>query len=413
MNSFQPDSGFSIRRALPAAAFVVMVAVMTLAAAPPADAQTYTVLHDFTGGVDGGLPHQLTLGGDGNFYGTSTLGGANSQGNLYRLDTSGTLTVLYSFTGGAGGCMPEGSVFRDSNGDLYGTTHQCGDPHCSCGVFFKLGASNVLTILHTFTKGADGSGPEGEYPSNNLVSVNGELYGTTEAGGSTGWGVLYKITKTGHYTVLQSLPEGGIGAQGDLTRDSAGNIYGETWGPSYGSIFELDTAGNFSTAYTFADGVDDGGGPVGRLLLGAGGTFTGASSYTPAPNSCGLIYRLESDGTETALHHFFAADGENGCSPQTGVIDVGGTLYGTTAEGGGPSVTYCYFGSGCGVLFQISPSGVYSVLHRFTGPEGAWPQDELTKGNDGNVYGVAKLGGTGNCGSSTAPGCGVIFKYTP
>jgi uncharacterized repeat protein (TIGR03803 family) len=386
------------------AALVTVIAAMTLATAQPAAAQTYTVLHDFTGGVDGAFPHQMTLGSDGNFYGTSTWGGANGQGNIYRMDPSGAFTVLYSFVGGTEGSEPEGPVFRDTDGNLYGTTREGGDPHCRCGIFFKLDKNNVLTILHTFTKGADG-----EFPSNNLVSVSGELYGVTEAGEDGP--VLYKITKTGGYTVLHSFgltttPD----SQGDLTRDSAGNIYGEV----SDSIFELDTAGNFSTVYTFTDGANDGAGPLGRLLVGAGDTITGAAQSSPGNVECsGEAFRLASDGTVTALHHFFG--GASGCSPQTGLVDMGATLYGTTAYGGDLSCRLFNGEEGCGLLYQIDGTGKYAVIHRFGGSDGAWPQDELTKGNDGSIYGITKIGGTGRLCDNVAVvlGCGVIFKYTP
>jgi uncharacterized repeat protein (TIGR03803 family) len=379
----------------------------SLLAAQPAQAQTYTVLHDFTGGADGAYPHQMIQGSDGNFYGTATYGGAHGLGDIFEVTPSGAFNVVYSFIGGAGGCQPEGPVFRDSNGDIYGTTHECGDPKCRCGIFFKLDTNNVLTVLHTFTRDTE---TEGEFPSNDIVSVNGELYGTTESGGSSGWGVLYKITKTGHLTVLHDFVLGDyLSTQSDLTRDAAGNIYGET----YYSIFKLDTAANYSVIYNFTDGVNDGADPAGRLILGSSGTITSASQYTPAPNPCGLVFRIEADGTLKVLHHFLS--GEGGCGPATGLIDLGGTLYGTTAEGGENVCVTAYAPSSCGVLYQISNTGVYTVVHSWNGTDGGYPQDELTKGNDGSVYGITQFGGTGtgSCVNNNPSGCGVIFKYTP
>ncbi|HUA15016.1 MAG TPA: choice-of-anchor tandem repeat GloVer-containing protein [Verrucomicrobiae bacterium] len=375
------------------------LALLCLAAPRPAQAQTYTVLHSFTGGVDGAYPHQIIQGSDGNFYGTATWGGANGYGDIFEISPSGVFNVLYSFAGGADGCQPEGPVFRDTNGDIYGTTHECGDPKCRCGVIFKLDTNNILTVLHTFTRATE---TEGVFPSNNLVSVKGELYGVTESG------VLYKITKTGHYTVVHEFnwlyPPG---TQSALIRDSAGNIYGDT----YYSIYKLDTAGNFSVLYTFTDGVNDGADPAGRLILSSSGTITGASQYTPDPNRCGLVFRLEADGTLKALHHF--EPGTSGCAPATGLIDMNGTIYGTTTEGGDEACLTSYQPHSCGVLYQISKTGVYTVVHSWNGADGASPQDELTKGNDGNVYGITKSGGiyTGYCVDSD--GCGVIFRYTP
>jgi hypothetical protein len=159
--------------------------------------------------------------------------------------------------------------------------------------------------------------------------------------------------------------------------------------------------------YTFTGGAKDGQGLAGRIILGSSGTITGANQFTPAAQpGCGLIFRLETDGTVKVLHRF--QDGAGGCNPQTGLIDLGGTIYGTTAEGG--DLSCGYQNSGCGTLFQISNTGAYTVVHTWNGTDGGSPQDELTKGNDGSVYGITKGGGTGEC---EGYGCGVIFKYTP
>jgi uncharacterized repeat protein (TIGR03803 family) len=410
MICFPRDSRRAIRKSLAIAALVAVIAAMIVAATPPAQAQTYTVLHDFTDGADGGEPHQMIQGSDGNFYGTATNGGAHNSGDIFEVTPSGAFSVVYSFTGGADGCQPEGPVFRDSNGDIYGTTHECGDPKCRCGIFFKLDTNGDLTVLHTFTRGTEA---EGEFPSNNIVSVNGALYGTTEAGGSNGAGLIYKITKTGHYDVVRSFSfEEGQGTQGDLTRDAAGNIYGETSdGGSGGTIFKLDTAGNYTVLHVFTS--NDGAGPVGRLLIDADGTITGASAFGEDETHTGLIWRLETDGTVNALHRF--SSGPGGYSPETGLIDVGGTLYGTTTEGGANVCVTAYVPTSCGVLYQISNTGVYSVVHSWNGTDGGAPQDELTKGKDGSIYGVTKFGGTGTgyCVNNNPSGCGVIFKYTP
>jgi uncharacterized repeat protein (TIGR03803 family) len=142
-------------------------------------------------------------------------------------------------------------------------------------VFFKLNTSNALTVLHTFTR--DGNG---EFPSNDLVSVNGEIYGTVEGGGSSGEGAIYRITKTGHYTLVHGFELGNTpDTQSDLVRDSAGNIYGDT----YHSLYKLDPAGNFSALYTFSGGTNNPVDPVGRLILGSSGTITGASQFPYSP----------------------------------------------------------------------------------------------------------------------------------
>jgi hypothetical protein len=122
---------------------------------------------------------------------------------------------------------------------------------------------------------------------------------------------------------------------------------------------------------------------------------------------------LETDGTLKTLHRFSV--GEDGCGPETGLIDVSGTLFGTTTEGGANLCVTAYVPTSCGVLYQISKTGVYSVVHSWNGTDGGEALDELTKGSDGSVYGVTAAGGTGGgaCVNNNPSGCGVIFKYTP
>jgi uncharacterized repeat protein (TIGR03803 family) len=165
--------------------------------------------------------------------------------------------------------------------------------------------------------------------------------------------------------------------------------------------------------YTFTGGAD-GGYPVGRLILNtADGSFRGTTA-TGGDSSCncGVVFRLDSSGNETVIHKFFGHGG--GTEPFIGLLDVGGVLYGTTLVGGDSS---CNSGGGCGVLYQISKTGKYTVLHQFGGAaagDGAYNAiGGLTLGTDGSMYGATWYGGTGNGCSGPVPGCGVIFKYTP
>jgi uncharacterized repeat protein (TIGR03803 family) len=187
----------------------LLAALFLLAAtsAPqPANAQSYTVVYNFgSSATDGATSNgDLVEDADGNFYGT-TIGGGTGFGTIFKIDSSGVESVLYSFSGGTDGTSPYTGVIRDSEGNLYGTTSRGGDATCMCGTIFKLNAGNVLTTLHRFQDVHDGANPWYFGP---LISVNGVLYGVTIAGGPNGTGVLYKITKTGTFTVLHRFGRG-------------------------------------------------------------------------------------------------------------------------------------------------------------------------------------------------------------
>jgi|HubBroStandDraft_6_1064221.scaffolds.fasta_scaffold73094_2 uncharacterized repeat protein (TIGR03803 family) len=416
MNCVQHHSRISIRRSLLVGAFSVAIAAMTLAIAQPTHAQTYTIVHAFAGGTsDGAGPNgELIQDAAGNFYGTTQQGGAYNYGSVFRLDPSGVVTILNSFTNGADGGFPYAGLFLDPTGNLYGTTGQGGD--YGLGTFFKLDSSNILTTLYSFKGGTDGS-----LPWYRLVSINGVFYGTTLLGGGSGCGgsgcgTIFKITKGGLKTILYRFTGGTDGGRPQgLVRDSAGNLYSVTseniTAAGAGTVFKLDASGVFSVLYTFTGG-PDGGGPMGRLVLDANGNFHGATATGGDPTcNCGVVFRLDANGNETVIHKFFG--GEGGSSPSAGLLDVGGILYGTTLGGVDRQCTP----GGCGVLYQIAQTGKYSVLHSFAGSSaGDGDYDRfgtLTLGTDGSIYGATVYGGIhGSCGNSQ-PGCGVIFRYTP
>jgi uncharacterized repeat protein (TIGR03803 family) len=411
--------------------FLVMLTV-----AQPAPAQTYTVIHSF--GIetsDGAIPGaQLIADAAGNLYGTTTVGGADNCGTVFKLNSTGVETVLYNFTCGNDGQVPEGGLFRDPAGNLYGTTLYGGTSgdgtfRDGFGTVFKLDTDNVLTTLHNFMGGTDG-----QYPSSRVVSVNGDLYGTTPVGGGSkcggkGCGTIFKITKGGLITILYRFDDGpngggeGFFPPSGLIRDSAGNLYGvASFGGenNTGTVFKLDTSGVFSVLYSFASQFGSGGSvPVGRLTRNdQDGSLTGlAGSGGDASCLCGVIFRVDMAGGETVIHRFFGHGG--GDLPAAGLLDVGGVLYGTTDQGGDPSCGLpAADNQGCGVIYQVDRSGKYTVLHRFAGAaagDGADIENELTRGEDGSIYGVTNFGGTGTtCGSNGVfPGCGTIFKYTP
>lgn len=254
---------------------IFLLAITVFAGLQLAHAQTYDLVYTFMNSANGSGPNgELVQDSDGNFYGTTRSGGASSSssGTIFKLDTSGVETVLYSFTNGTDGSVPSSGLFRDPDGNLYGTAQFGGAAKCTCGTIFKLDPDNVLTTLHSFRQGSDGAFPR----STRLVSVNGVLYGTTSGGGTSSAGVIFSVTKAGKEKVVYTFTGRADGdIPNDLVRDTAGNLYGTTFSssPGRGTIFKLDTSSHFSTLYTFTGGTD-GADPMGRLIIDATASST-------------------------------------------------------------------------------------------------------------------------------------------
>lgn len=278
-----------------------LVIVLCVATAMSADAQTYKILYTFTGQADGGQPIGGLIGdAEGNGYGTTCCGGAHGAGTVFTLDRAGKETVLYSFTGGADGDQPYASLIRDAEGNLYGTTFWGGtSAACNggtgCGVVFKLDTSGNETVLHAFT----GTGGDGANPYDALVQdPKGNLFGTTVYGGgssacSGGCGTVFGVNPAGQEAVLYSFKGGadGINPFAGLVRDAEGNLYGTTnLGGSYGqgTVFELDNTRKETVLYTFMGGADGGQPLLGYLLRDAEGNLY-ATTVRGGASSCSYL----------------------------------------------------------------------------------------------------------------------------
>lgn len=387
----------------------LIAALTLLSCSQLAEAQSYAIVHSFIGEpTDGDKPNgDLIQDAAGNLYGTSFQGGTHNLGVVFKIDPSGAETILYNFSGAADGSHPEAGLFQDPTGDLYGMTTDGGSE--GLGTVFKLDTDNVLTSLHSFKGGADGA-----QPISRLVSVNGDLYGVTPSGGIASsicggsCGTIFKVTKGGKETVLYRFTGTTDGTHPQsLIRDSAGNLYGVTSESIArgGTVFKLDTSGAFTVLYTF-NGVQLAF-PVGRLIIDTNGNIHGVTQS-------GSVFRLDTSGQLTVMHLF--SRGAGGYDPLAGLLDAGGTLYGTTRYGGDPTCNPPGDYS-CGVLYQISKTGEYSVVHSFAGTDAGDGEDSQvggeTLGLDGSIYGATWHGGTGTCTGGSYPGCGTIFKYTP
>jgi uncharacterized repeat protein (TIGR03803 family) len=249
---------------------------------------TVTVLHNFSGGNDGSGPYAAPIqGSDGNFYGTTDFGGAISQGTFYKVTPSGTYTMLYTFDG-THGSNPVGQLVQGSDGNFYGTTELGGTN--SNGVVYKITPSGKLTVIYNF----DGS-VHGGLPVSPLVQgSDGNFYGTTLSYGTSTGGVIFKITAAGRLTVLHNLNGTTDGAKpfAGLVQATDGNFYGSTTSGGStggGTIYKITSAGAFSVLYNFDSATAAG--PQVTLLQHTNGTLYGDTA-TGGPQSKGAFYSL-------------------------------------------------------------------------------------------------------------------------
>jgi uncharacterized repeat protein (TIGR03803 family) len=422
----------------------IALAILTLALSLSSYAQTETVIYSFVApGHDGHTPYAaVVFDSAGNLYGTTYLGGTHNFGTVYELSpVSGggwVETVLHSFTGGLDGGNPQAPLILDASGNLYGTTILGGSS--SQGTVFELspvtGGGWHETVLHSFSNGLDGANPTGAL----VFDSAGNLYGTVGSGGIDNHGIVFEMSPpasggTWHFSILHSFTGGTDGRVpfANLIFDSAGNIYGTT---AYGGnsadcvprglngcgvAYELSptTGGGWheTLLHTFTGG-HDGAFPIVGLTFDASGNLYG-STYTGGDNSncitsdtsgCGVVFQLSQSGGvwhETTLHAFSGA--ADGSDPNAVIPDSLGNVYGSTQLGGDTTSGGCD-PNGCGVVFELSPltgGGWHeTILHDFTGsPDGTLPAAALIFDSSGNLYGTTAAAG--------ADGQGTIFEITP
>jgi uncharacterized repeat protein (TIGR03803 family) len=304
-----------------------------------------TVLHSFTGSPDGADPLAgLVRDKTGNLYGTTAGGGASGYGTVFKVDQRGKETVLYSFTNSPDGAYPYAGLVRDKAGNLYGTT--TGGGSSNVGTVFKVDPTGKETVLHSFTY-LDGAAPYAPL----VRDKAGNLYGTTSYGGSacfppSGCGTVFKLDTSGKETVLYSFtgsPDGAYPYAG-LVRDKAGNLYGTTQeggSSGYGTVFMVDLTGKETVLYSFTNS-PDGAYPFAGLVRDKAGNLYGTTVYggdSPCLG-CGTVFMVDTSGNETVLHNFTNSP-DDGAHPYAGLVrDKACNLYGTTINGG-----FFYFGT--------------------------------------------------------------------
>ncbi len=415
----------SLRRSLSAVvlALTMLAAVMLLAGiAIPAQAQTETLLYQFTGSPDGANPSAGPVLKGTTLYGTTYEGGGVSgsgdtgYGTVYAVSTTtGKETILHTFTANTqapyDGLEPLGGLAFDKEGNLYGTTASGGGYDGEgYGTIYKIAKSGkqyVETVIYAFSGGLDGATPYFVAP---VFDKAGNLYGTTVGGGYYGNGAVFKLAG-GTLTTLHSFYQAGgdgYNPYSGVALDTKGNVYGSAPGGGaygYGVLYEITAAGQYSILYNFTGGAD-GSTPRNALVYKSGKLYgTAQAGGAGCTWGCGVIFEYtlakgKKAGYETVLDTF---NGTDGLYPLYGalVFDKLGNIYGTTSDGGPENL---------GNVYKLAPDGTLTTLYNFdVQPDGETPMGGVVFDTKGNLYTTAAYGG--NTGGEY--GAGTVIKITP
>jgi uncharacterized repeat protein (TIGR03803 family) len=380
----------------------VMTAVLFCAAV--AQAQTFTPLADFTKNVGGGPGSPLIQGLDGNFYGAAGDSGIGGRGAVFVATSSGTLSDLFSFCKDKTcptGADPYLSLLQISNGDFFGFTVGTADN----GTIFRLSPSGVINNLYTFCP--TNICTNGQSPRTNLIQArNGNLYGTTNAGGTFhNAGTIFQLTTSGTLTTVYDfcqLTNCADGSSplgfGSLIQATDGNLYGttRTGGKGFGTIYQLSPGGTLKTIYKFCKGGAgthpclDGANPDG-LVEGLDGNFYGVATGGGVHGG-GVVFKVTRYGGLTPIYSFCSLTGcADGIGPTGLLLASDGNFYGTTANLGSN-------GAVPNTIFQITPTGAYTVLYN-TDLRTQSGVLSVMQSTDGNFYGTYDIGGANNLGT--------------
>jgi uncharacterized repeat protein (TIGR03803 family) len=346
-------------------------------------------LHVFGGDGDGADPQAGLTYWKGAFYGTTYGGGAYGAGTVFQITPSGSYKVVHSFAGGtADGSGPYAGLVN-VKGTLYGTTvsgGQYGD-----GTVFAILPSGKESVVHSFAGATDGAEPYAD-----VIEVNDTIYGTTKEGGADGLGTVFQISPSGEESIVYSFKGGSDGQwpHAGLT-DVSGTLYGTTArgggtgcsGAGCGTVFKIAPSGGESIVHSFGGG-NEGALPYGDLI-DVNGTLYGTtlnsySRFPGCPLGCGTVFQITPSGG-------FSVVGAPG-KPYAGLIDVGGTLWGTTEFGNSQPRKH----RGFGTIFEFTPSGGVGVEYAFPrcyqkNAHGAYPEARLIEMHD-SLYGTTTTG---------------------
>jgi len=318
----------------------------------------FSILYSFCaqrGCPDGSYPFTPILGSDGNFYGTTEEGGGHYEGGtVFKMTLAGELTTLYTFCTTKecpDGASPEG-IIQASDGNLYGMAG--GGGIGSQGTIFRVSTTGEFKTLHSFCSAANCADGYNQF-SPPIQGNDGNLYGATYAGGSHGAGLLYRLTLAGEYGIiydfcsLSDCADGG--GPNTIVQDAHGNFFGTTEGggsKGYGTVFELTSTNQYIVldSFDFVHGT-----PLGKLTLASDGNFYG---NTQGGENAGTVFEVTPKGEVTLLNIFSTCALDSGWYPLGSLFQgTNGTLYGTTAFGN--SVGDCNpYGAGYGTIYSVS-----------------------------------------------------------
>ncbi len=370
-------------------AFVLMVMLVSVGSA-----QVFTTLFDFNG-TDGANPTWVILaqGRDGQLYGTTSGGGTNNFGNVFRVDTNGNESVLYNFDA-THGKYPAGGLTLASDGYFYGTTQAGGT--FNAGVLFKISASGNLTVLYNFAGSSD-CFPDGPP----MEALDGNMYGTTQGNGSGYGGEVYKFTRSGVFTVIYDFTNTGASVPiSPVIRASDGTLYGtasEGGRNGYGMIFKMTTSGAMTREFSLAVKIS-GGYPQWPLIQASDGNFYGV---TDGSYLGGDVFQITQNGTFSVLYHQQIGSGSNLTITNSGVVQAtDGNLYGLALGGGA---------SGYGGVYQLTLDGGYSDVYDFSTFEE--PRSAMMQHTNGKLYGTMYRAATNGSVYSFDMGLGPFIAF--
>jgi uncharacterized repeat protein (TIGR03803 family) len=383
---------------------IALLTITVVCSAKFAHAQ-YSVLYYFGTGGSENPPENpvgaIAQGRDGSLYGTTNSGGANNAGTVFKITPAGKLLVLYSFCSQAScadGSSPIGGLTLRPDGHFIGTT-SAGASH-NAGTIFDITQTGSLITLYTFTGLTDGGAPQAAP----ILGPDGAFYGTTRAGGApSGCGTIYRLSAT--FSVLHDFNRVlGCEPLEPLVLGTDGNFYGTTIGggkAGSGVIFQATYRPGKAPLFTvLADLSNEFDGdfllsPQSSLIQGSDGNFYGTSGGGADNENNGVVFKMTPGGDITVLHNLNGTT--DGGSPAAGLVQASdGNFYGSASTGG--STSGDCIGEGCGTLFQLTPSGAFSVFYTFDFFTGNQPSTTpMFQHTDGLLYGEAG-GGVGLSG---------------
>ena len=408
-------------------------AVALAVGANQAQAQTFTTFYDFgspADGTNGTFPNCLIVGTDGNLYGTAAGGGTNGSGTAFKLTTEGTFTLLHTFCNTIvcpGAPEVPNGIVQGADGNLYGTTSLGGSN--DEGAVFKLTTQGTFSTLYSFCSVTnDGICLDGNTPKVPLIlGSDGSFYGTTTGGGSNDEGTVFRITSEGTLTTIYHIPNSaavGLITQVPIYQGSDSNFYGTSNSggtEGNGLVFQLTSQGTFTAIYNFCTATKteapcvDGTSPLAPVIEVSGNLYgttrDGGELSVEGLEGGGTVFSMPLNGLSPGSLVPFANFCNAGCTNGEGqdptsalVFGSDSNFYGTTSEGG----------AGGGVVYQVTSQGTLTTVHEFCSVtnsshaclDGSIETDHqaaaIVQGHDGNFYGVTDGGG--------AEGDGIVFK---